>query len=280
MVTFPNCKINLGLTIAGKRSDGYHDLETVFYPVQLKDSLEIIESKNIQQSIPNVQFSVSGLRVDSTNENNLCVKAYNTLKKDFPGLPAIKMHLHKVIPMGAGLGGGSANGAFTLQLLNKKFDLGLTGNELIKYALQLGSDCPFFIINKSCVATGRGEKLERIDLDLSGYKFIIVHPGIHVSTAFAFSQVSEHLQRPGRSNLRKIIYQPISSWKEELKNDFEEPVFSKHPEIKMIKDQLYVNGAVYASMSGSGSAVYGIFDRDRSVNISFPPHYFVKELLS
>ena len=280
MVAFPNCKVNLGLNITGKRADGYHDLETVFYPVQLKDALEIIESRNNQLSMPNVQFSMSGLKVDGHVENNLCVKAYDILKRDFPGLPAIKMHLHKAIPMGAGLGGGSADGAFALKLLNKKFDLGLTENELIKYALQLGSDCPFFIINKPCFATGRGEKLEQINIDLTGYKFIIVHPGIHVSTALAFSQVSGRLQRPDTYNIKKVIQQPISTWKQELRNDFEEPIFSNRPEIRKIKDQLYEYGAVYASMTGSGSAVYGIFEKDKAINLSFPQHYFVKELLS
>lgn len=282
MVLFPNCKINIGLNIVGKRTDGYHDLETIFYPVQIKDAVEIIENKNVQRSMvskgvlsDNVLFTMSGLAIDGVIENNLCVKAYQLLKRDFPDLPPVKMHLHKAIPMGAGLGGGSADGAFTLQLLNKKFSLDLTEKQLISYALQLGSDCPFFIINKPCFATGRGEKLEQIDLDLTGYKIIIAHPGIHVSTGSAFSNINPCL--PTRS-LKEIVQQPINSWKEDLKNDFEEPIFSKYPEIKKIKDELYNSGAVYASMTGSGSAVYGMFNKSKSIAIQFPQHYFVKEL--
>src|SRR5678815_2856488 len=153
MVTFPNCKINLGLNITNKRGDGYHDIETAFYPVQAKDALEVVEEKNIQPSMLNVQFSMSGLKIEGDQKNNLCLKAYDLLKKDFPKLPAVQMHLHKAIPMGAGLGGGSADGAFTLQLLNKKFELNIAEKQLINYALKLGSDCPFFILNKPCFAT-------------------------------------------------------------------------------------------------------------------------------
>jgi 4-diphosphocytidyl-2-C-methyl-D-erythritol kinase len=284
MVTFPNCKINLGLNIIGKRIDGYHDLETIFYPIQIKDAVEIIESRNTQHSIlskgalsGNLQCAMSGLPIDGDIENNLCVKAYQLIKKDFPGLPAVMFHLHKVIPIGAGLGGGSADGAFTLKLLNTKFDLGLTEEELIGYALQLGSDCPFFIRNKPCFATGRGEKLELVNVDLTGYKFIIIHPGIHVNTAMAFSNIKAcYPARP----VKEIVQQPLISWKNELKNDFEEPLFSKHPEIKKLRDDLYDKGAVYASLTGSGSAVYGIFERDQSIDITCPRHFFVKELPS
>jgi 4-diphosphocytidyl-2-C-methyl-D-erythritol kinase len=219
MVVFPNCKINLGLNISGKRSDGYHDLETFFYPVQLKDAIEVIESSSFQ-------FSTSGLTIDGDNQKNLCVKAWHLLKKDLPHLPAIQMHLHKAIPMGAGLGGGSADGAFTLKLLNKKFDLRFTEKQLIDHSLQLGSDCPFFIINKPCYATGRGEDLEQIYLDLNNYKIVIVHPGIHISTAWAFENITP--QKPTRS-VKDIIQQPIETWKNDLKNDFEEPVFTKYP---------------------------------------------------
>ena len=182
MVSFPNCKINLGLNIVNKRNDGYHDFETVFFPIHLKDALEIIEKEKFE-------FSTSGLPIEGEPEKNLCIKAYQLLKKDFPQLPAVQMHLHKAIPMGAGLGGGSADGAFTLKLLNKKFDLSLSEKQLINYSLQLGSDCPFFILNKPCFATGRGEILEQIDLDLSEYKILIVHPAIHISTAWAFSTI-------------------------------------------------------------------------------------------
>lgn len=272
MISFPNCKINLGLRIPGKRSDGYHDLETIFYPLPLKDAVEVIEKEAFQ-------FSTSGLPIGGEQQNNLCLKAYYLLRKDFPQIPRVQMHLHKLIPMGAGLGGGSADGAFTLKLINKKFDLSLSDEQLGAYALQLGSDCPFFIVNKPCVATGRGELLDQIELDLSGYKTLIVHPGIHISTAWAFSRLAGRLQRPGSyKSIREIIQQPISTWKGELISDFEEPVFSQYPEIKKIKNDLYNAGAVYSSMSGSGSAVYGIFEKDRALALSFPDNYFVKEI--
>jgi len=182
MVSFPNCKINLGLNIVNKRDDGYHDIETAFFPIQLKDALELVEKEKFE-------FSTSGIAIEGEPEKNLCIKAYDLLKKDFPQLPAVQMHLHKAIPMGAGLGGGSADGAFTLKLLNKKFELNLSEKQLINYSLQLGSDCPFFILNKPCFATGRGEILEQMEPDLSQYKFLIVHPPIHVSTAWAFSTI-------------------------------------------------------------------------------------------
>ncbi|HMK18473.1 MAG TPA: 4-(cytidine 5'-diphospho)-2-C-methyl-D-erythritol kinase [Chitinophagaceae bacterium] len=270
MVSFPNCKINLGLNIVNKRNDGYHDIETVFFPIHLRDSLEVIEKEKFE-------FSTSGFSIEGESEKNLCIKAYNLLKVDLPHLQMVQMHLHKAIPMGAGLGGGSADGAFTLKLLNKKFDLSLSEKQLINYSLQLGSDCPFFILNKPCFATGRGEILEQTELDLSEYKFLIVQPLIHISTAWAFSTIKP--LRPAKS-IKQIIQQSISTWKTELINDFENPVFEKYPEIKNIKDSLYDAGAIYASMSGSGSAVYGIFKNENAISISFPDNYFVKTLFS
>jgi 4-diphosphocytidyl-2-C-methyl-D-erythritol kinase len=273
MVTFPNCKINLGLNIVGRRNDGYHNLETVFYPVQMKDAVEIIESKDLFR-INDVQSSTSGIAIDGDPGNNLCVKAYHLLKKDFPQLPAIRMHLHKTIPPGAGLAGGSADGAFTLQLLNKKFQLSISNDQLFNYALQLGSDCPFFILNKPCFATGRGENLQEIKIDLSAYKILIVHPGIHISTAWAFSKLNPVL--PTKS-LKKIIRQPVNTWKGEVINDFEAPVCKQYPEIMEIKEKLYDAGAIYASMSGSGSSVYGLFEKEKQVSVTFPENYSVKE---
>ena len=275
MVLFPNCKINLGLHVVLKRDDGYHDIETVFYPVPLQDALEAVQNKESEKK--NFQFSTSGLTIHGKNEDNLCIKAYQLLKKDFPQLSSIKLHLHKTIPTGTGLGGGSADGAFTLKLLNQKFDLRLSTEQLLNYVRQLGSDCPFFVLNKPCYATGRGEVLETIQLDLSAYKLIIVNPGIHVSTAEAFSLITPAL--PSRS-IKKIIHQPVESWKSGLKNDFEEPVFKKYPEIKQIKDDLYKAGAFYASMTGSGSAIYGIFEKNIKMNLVFPENYFVKELIN
>jgi len=270
MVIFPNSKINLGLNVVGKRNDGYHDIETVFFPVPLKDALEVIEKEKFE-------FSTSGSSIEGESEKNLCIKAYHLLKKDLPNLPAFQMHLHKAIPIGAGLGGGSADGAFTLKLLNKKFELRLSEKQLISYSLQLGSDCPFFILNKPCFATGRGEKLEQIELDLSEYKTVIVHPAIHISTAWAFSTLKP--SRPVKS-IKQIIQQSITTWKDELINDFEKPVFAKYPEIGEIRDALYDAGAIYASMSGSGSAVFGIFKKEKAISLSFPKNFFVKILFS
>lgn len=268
MIVFPNCKINLGLHILSKRQDGFHNLETVFYPVALKDALEVLPSLGSA-----IEFTGSGLTVDGNETDNICIKAYHLLKRDFPQLPFIKMHLHKAIPMGAGLGGGSADGAFTLQLLNKKYSLGLSLQQLIDYALQLGSDCPFFIINKPCYATGRGELLEGIDIQLAGYKIVIVNPGIHVNTGWAFSQITP--AEPPK-NIKAIITQPIATWKAELINDFENPVFEKYPAIKKIKEELYSKGAVYAAMSGSGSTVYGIFEKGISLSSFTDKNYFAK----
>ena len=271
MIVFPNCKINLGLHITRKRSDGFHDLETVFFPVSFYDVLEIIESSEYNDII----FTATGTPVAGDPENNLCIKAYRLLKKDHPHLPAIKVHLHKIIPMGAGLGGGSADGAYTLKLLNDQFQLGLSIQQLIKYALQLGSDCPFFILNQPSFATGRGETLEPVNLSLKQYVFVLVNPGIHVNTAEAFSKITP--APPGKS-IKAIIQQPITTWKDELKNDFEESVSRQYPAISEIKKTLYAKGAIYTSMTGSGSTVYAIFEKNVKSEYSFPSDYFIKEL--
>ncbi|RYZ26351.1 MAG: 4-(cytidine 5'-diphospho)-2-C-methyl-D-erythritol kinase [Chitinophagaceae bacterium] len=270
MIVFPNCKINLGLHILQKREDGFHNLETIFYPLALQDALEIIQHPSPSTDL---EFSSSGLQVEGNLSDNICVKAYHLLKSHFPELPTIKMHLHKAIPMGAGMGGGSADGAFTLMLLNKKINLGIKEQSLIDYALQLGSDCPFFIKNTPCYATGRGEKLENISLDLSGYKFVLVNPQVHINTGWAFSQINPI---SGRQSLEEIIHRPIESWKKNLRNDFEAAVFHHYPEIENIKTALYKEGALYASMTGSGSTVFGIFQKDASPSLPFPAHYFVK----
>lgn len=274
MLSFPNCKINIGLQVLGKREDGFHEIETVFYPVPLYDALEIIPSANLE-------FTITGLPVDGSMEDNICVKAYQLLKKDFPQLPFVKIHLHKAIPTGAGLGGGSADAAFMLKLLNDTFKLNLTIQQLINYALQLGSDCPFFIINKPSDAKGRGEKMEEIEVDISKYKIVLVNPGIHINTGWAFSQLSKQAYdektfiRTSKS-INQIIQQPIISWKEELINDFEAPVFKAHPTIKEIKESLYKLGALYASMSGSGSTVYGIFNTAIDTKMLDGKNYFIK----
>jgi 4-diphosphocytidyl-2-C-methyl-D-erythritol kinase len=271
MVVFPNCKINLGLNIIQKRTDGFHDLETVFYPVPIKDVLEIITDQQTDQA-SNIQYSASGLLVEGDLSNNLCVKAYQLLKKDFPKLPFIKMHLHKNIPMGAGLGGGSSDGASTLLLLNQKYQLALSEEQLIQYALLLGSDCPFFIINKPSFAKGRGEILHTIDLDLSQFQFYIVNPGIHISTGWAFSQI---LPSKALYPIEETILTPIGQWKGILSNDFEKPVIKHYPEIGHIINQLYAHGAVYAALSGTGSTVFGIFPKGVINKPKFPKHYYI-----
>ena len=265
MISFPNCKINLGLYIIGKRSDGYHDLETVFLPIPVEDCLEIERSTN-ESSI-----AVSGLTIDGTRDTNLCWKAYQLLKNKFD-LPPIEIKLHKQIPTGAGLGGGSSNGAFTLRLLNEKFNLKLKQYELLDLAAQLGSDCPFFIINQPCIGSGRGDILTPISLpqveDLFG---ILVMPGIHISSAWAFQQITP--AKPTKA-IKDLISLPMQEWKNQLHNDFEEPVFKSHSELRKIKDELYHRGAIYASMSGSGSAIYGIFAELPSFQL--PDSYLVK----
>ena len=264
MIAFPNCKINLGLNIIRKREDGYHDLETVFLPIPFTDVLEILPSDKIE-------FNNTGLQVDVPG--NLCIKAYDLLKQHFPELPSVKMHLHKAIPLGAGLGGGSSDASFTLQLLNEKCKLNLKTEQLLDYALRLGSDCPFFIINKPCFATGRGEILQPIKIDITGHKLLIINPGIHIDTKWAFSKIIPN--EPGVS-IKEIIAQPIETWKDKLRNDFEPPVFAEYREISKLKTELYERGAVYASMSGSGSTVYGIFKKETRIEFKQNNKYFYK----
>ncbi|MDR0793088.1 MAG: 4-(cytidine 5'-diphospho)-2-C-methyl-D-erythritol kinase [Chitinophagaceae bacterium] len=271
MLVFPNGKINLGLRVVKKREDGFHNIETVFFPVSVEDALEVIVNNAPQNE---VAFSASGIAVAGSEENNLCIKAYHLLKKKFPQLPGIKLHLHKAIPTGAGLGGGSADGAFTLKLINEKFSLGISEKQLINYALLLGSDCPFFIVNKPCIATGRGEILKEIQLNLSGYYLLIINPGIHVNTGWAFSKITPC--QPTES-LEQIIQTPVETWKENLLNDFEKPVFAQYPEIENIKKTLYQNNALYASMTGTGSTVFGIFKESPSPTL-FSEKYFCKML--
>lgn len=271
MVVFPNAKINIGLYITGKRADGYHDLCSVFYPVDLCDALEVIKAP--AGSTENIQYFASGLAIDTDRNNNLCFKAYDLLKKDFPFIPPVQMHLHKVIPMGAGMGGGSADGAFCIRLLNGLFSLGLDEERMKDYALRLGSDCPFFILNRPSRVTGRGEHIEPFDLDLSGYDFLIVNPGIHVPTGWAF----RHLTITNREvTLFTDIRKPVSEWKHLIINDFEEPVIEAYPVIGELKKALYDAGALYASMSGSGSTVYGIFRKGERPEIEFTAACFYK----
>lgn len=269
MVTFPNAKINLGLRVVEKRPDGYHNLDTVFYPVPLYDALECIRSDTDH-------FTASGLDIPGDSTTNLCLKALELLRKNYPSIGPFKIHLHKHIPMGAGLGGGSSNGAFMLNMLNDTFQLGLTTVQLIDYSLQLGSDCPYFIVNQPVHATGRGEHMTPLSCDLSRYTFLLIDPGVHISTAQAFARIEPH--HPARM-CSDIVQQPVSTWKKELVNDFESSVFPIYPQLAEIKQQLYALGAVYASMTGTGSAMYGIFEQEPDWHGRFSPLYTVHCLI-
>ncbi len=253
MIRFPNAKINLGLYVTNRRTDGYHDLETVFYPVKLTDALEIIPAGE------KAAFYPSGLPVAGDINNNLAWKAYILLKDKFPGqVGELDIYLLKAIPMGAGLGGGSADAAFMLQMVNDFYSLGCPDAELAEMALQLGSDCPFFIYNAPQFATGRGEVMQPIDIDLSGFSIQLVCPKVHISTAEAFKRINP---APAAYDLRALAEMPVIEWKERISNDFEAPIFAAHPELESIKQQLYTGGAVYAAMSGSGSTIYGLMPK-------------------
>ena len=253
MITYPNAKINLGLNIVEKRPDGYHNLETIFYPINLQDALEVTELENEEGEY---KLKVSGVPIEGDAENNLVVKAYRLLKKDFPDMSPINIHMFKHIPTGAGSGGGSADAAFMIKLLNEKFNLKLSIEKMEEYAAILGADCAFFIQNKPVFASGIGNIFENITLSLKGYYIVLVKPDIFVSTKDAFSHITP--MHPNQS-LKEIIRMPVETWRATMKNDFEESVFQKYPEIAAIKDKLYDMGAIYASMSGSGSSVFGIF---------------------
>lgn len=259
MVCFPNCKLNIGLYITSKRADGYHNLETIFYPVKgMKDVLEVVPAET-------TAIALHGKTVAGDMHDNLVWKAYQLLKQDFPNLPALSIHLLKNIPMGAGMGGGSADGAFMIRLLNDYCVLALTNEAMISYALQLGSDCPFFIENTPQYATGRGEVMQPVSIDLSAYSIQLICPQVHVSTAAAFKMITP---KPAPFDLQKLPELPIEQWKDLVSNDFEAPVFAQHPELAAIKEQLYAQGAIYAAMSGSGSTVYGIFAKGQKATIN------------
>lgn len=253
MITFPNCKINLGLNITNRRTDGYHDIETIFYPVYLRDVLEIVETNESST------IKLTGKEVIGDSKNNLVWKAYELIQKRFPNkVPELSIFLHKNIPMGAGLGGGSADGAFMLRLINDYCKLSLSEKKLAILALELGSDCPFFIYNSPQFAIGRGELMQPIHIDLSNYSIQLICPEIHVNTANAFKMINP--QKPS-FNLQELPKYPVKDWQGLVKNDFESPIFNLHPELEDLKKQLYHHGALYASMSGSGSTIFGIFSK-------------------
>ncbi|NCX94869.1 MAG: 4-(cytidine 5'-diphospho)-2-C-methyl-D-erythritol kinase [Chitinophagia bacterium] len=261
MLCFPNCKINIGLYITNKRSDGYHSIETLFYPVAFTDALELIPLASGAEP----ELHLTGLPVAGSTEGNLVMKAYRLLAADFPNtVKPVAIHLHKAIPMGAGLGGGSADGAYMLTMLNRYFNLELSIAQLAAYALRLGSDCPFFIYNQPMWGSGRGEELSLYSLDLSPYSLQIVCPEVSVNTALAYSLVKP---LPAPDNFMNLPQLPVNEWRNRIVNHFEAPIFERFPALSAIKERLYEQGAIYASMSGSGSAIYGIFPKGQKASL-------------
>lgn len=292
MITFPNAKINLGLNITERRPDGYHNLETVFYPIPLQDALEVtVRGARPEAPAPDVlptgcrtetvvtddyTLRVAGTPVEGSAEQNLVVKAYRLLQREH-ALPPLNIYMYKHIPTGAGLGGGSADAAFMMKLLNDKFALGLSADELEAKVATLGADCAFFVRNTPVFATGIGNVFTPVTCSLAGWYLVLVKPDVFVSTKEAYACV--HPRRPERSPA-DIVRQPVETWREALTNDFEESLFPAHPEIAAIKDKLYDLGAAYAAMSGSGSSVFGLFRRPvEHVEEVFEGHFCRQRLL-
>ena len=267
MITFPIAKINLGLNVVERRPDGYHNLQTVFYPVPISDALEVTTMDPQFPSPYDCDLKVTNISIEGNEQRNLVVRAYQLLKQDFPLLPRLHAHLHKCIPTQAGMGGGSSDCAFMIRLLNEQFHLELTDQQMIDYAARLGADCAFFILSRPAYAEGIGEQLQPVALDLSNYWIAVVRPDIPVPTKEAFSLIHPHYPE---KNCRDVIMQPIKTWCHDLVNDFEQSVFALHPEIGAIKERLYELGAVYAAMSGSGSSVYGLFHEEIKIGEHFP----------
>ena len=253
MITFPHAKINIGLQVTERRPDGYHNLDTVFYPIPICDALEVIVAEEADYDC---RLHISGIEIAGDPDTNLVVRAYRLLATDYT-LPSIDIYLHKHIPTGAGLGGGSADASFMLRLLNEMFKLDISTERLEAYATQLGADCPFFITSHPVYATGIGNEFHPIELSLEGLHIVIVKPDVFVSTKEAYSMVRP--EKPEVTLDAKIV-RPIAEWRDTISNDFEKGIFALHPELNDIKEKLYALGARYAAMSGSGSALYGIFD--------------------
>ena len=268
MITFPVAKINLGLNVVEKRADGYHNLQTVFYPVPIMDALEIVPMSDGFPSDVDCDLKVTNITIEGDEQRNLVVRAYHLLKADYPELPRVHAHLWKGIPTQAGMGGGSSDCGYMIRLLNETFDMGLSSEQMQQYAARLGADCAFFIESSACYAEGIGERLQPIDLDLSGWHIGVVRPDIPVPTKEAFSRIHPHYPA---LNCRDDVKQPVETWRDRLTNDFEESVFALHPEIGAVKEQLYKMGATYAAMSGSGSALFGLFkDEPDALRQTFP----------
>lgn len=253
MITFPTAKINIGLQVTERRPDGYHNLDTIFYPIPICDALEVIIAEGVDYDC---RLHTSGIAIEGDSDSNLVVRAYRLLAADHT-LPPVDIFLHKHIPTGAGLGGGSSDASYMLRLLNEMFKLGITTKQLEGYAAQLGADCPFFIIGKPVYATGIGNEFHPIDLNLNGWHILVVKPDVFVSTKEAYSMVTPEMPEV---TLDKKIVRPINEWKETISNDFEKGIFARHPELADIKAKLYSLGAKYAAMSGSGSALFGLFE--------------------
>ena len=274
MLCFPNAKINIGLYVTEKRADGFHTIESLFYPIGLSDLLEVVEDKG--KKLSQAEITVTGIKFEGDPENNLCVKAYRLLNKDID-LPPVKIHLHKCIPVGAGLGGGSSDAAYFIKLLNEKFRLDLSDEAMMNYTRKIGSDCAFFINNKPVIATEKGDVFEDTMDKIEGSHLVLVHPRIHVSTIDAYSWIRP-LKRK-KSLKEEIATGDKTKWRKNILNDFEAPVFERYPEIKAIKEKMYELGAYYASMSGSGSAVYGLFDTKPNIKKSFSKYFVWEERL-
>ena len=251
MISFPHAKINLGLSIVSKRPDGFHNLETIFYPLPFRDVLEIVPSEEIR-------FHQTGLSIPGRSGDNLVLLAYQLLQEKYPQITPLEIHLHKAIPIGAGLGGGSSDAACIILLINQFFDLNISSKQLDVYAMELGSDCAFFMQSAPCIARGRGDILEPVPLDLSEYSFLLIHPEIKIETAWAYSKIKPVSPE---YDLKESILLPIQKWVKTIHNDFELPVFEVYPGLRKIKEQLYASGAIYAAMTGSGSTIFGIFNK-------------------
>lgn len=259
MLVFPNAKINIGLNIVEKRSDGFHNIESCFYPVGWSDALEITLAETFS-------FHADGIEIPGIAADNLCVKAYEMLRRDY-NLPPVKIHLLKTVPIGAGLGGGSADAAFTIKALNELFDLHISIDDQESYARLIGSDCAFFIRNKPMYCFEKGDRFDTIDIGISGKWIVLVNPGIHISTVEAYSGV---VAKRSTENLRNILREPVTEWRDRVRNDFEATLFRKYPLLKEIKERLYGFGAEYAAMSGSGSTLFGIFGQEQNLKQHFP----------
>ena len=272
MVIFPKAKINIGLRITGKRSDGFHNIETIFYPVGLCDAIEFITQEN---PLKEDNLVLTGFQSDLSPADNLVIKAVIKIR-EIKNIPFLKIHLLKAIPAGAGLGGGSSDASTMLKSLNRYFNLGIEIEKLKEISLQLGSDCPFFIESNPCFAEGRGELMYPVNPLREGFHLIIINQGIHINTKEAYSGCTP---KPPDTNLRELYNLDISKWKDLIINDFEESIFRKHPQIAELKKSLYDMGAVYCSMSGSGSTVYGIFYKKPTIPESLKPQIIYSDIL-